>query len=833
LAQGNAFSTPVLGANGTVFAASATALTAITQDGVELWRLATGDNNSVSNPALTDDGIIYHAAGSMVLAVTSGMPPAEAPWPMYQHDVKHTARSEPEPQDGKLVSILPTHGGNAGRVTVTITTFGLDLLQRPVVRLARAGQSEIIASGIHAVGDDIVATFDLTGQDVGAWDVVVDASGQTASLINAFIIKARVADSWIEVLGPDRIRPGRKHRFTIVYGNRGDADAVAVPVVIEGIPAGATWNLENEPSEPPEVSGFSFDWSMVPIELEHEGLLSIPLLIPRIPARSTSVLPISIIVPVGHSSMELRATVGESLFDSEARTEDCLKALAELVVSSLQDLSPEVECLRSIVDYFGSLTDIAGSNRRYYSLVQGMVAGVSVVLNCAGVVFPQARLVKAVIDAIGNSLSFVRVIDKCTSTLVRAGTATVRVLIVTSVDPNEKVGPHGAGERHYLAADKPLPYTIFFENLEGASAPAQEIVVVDHVDTRLFDLNTLVFGPIVFGETSVVPSVAAKEVDTTVDLRPSRRLLVKVRASVDRASGAARWSLSSIDPATGEAPTDPLVGFLPPNVKPPQGTGSVMFWVNPLSDLATDVSMRNSASIVFDDNPPIATNVWVNTIDATPPVSLVHPLPPTQSASSFEVRWSGSDRGAGIATYSLEAAKDGGPFTEWLRHTDRLSGIFVGEPGSSYLFRSVARDRAGNIEAAHVGGDASTSVLPGVEGCEAGTGSLCLHHGRFRVDLGWKDFADNEGIGQVVPVSSGDSGLFWFFDPENWEMLVKMVDGCRLNQRYWVFSAASTTVEYTLRVIDTRSGVVKEYFNPRGRPAVAITDTDAFDTCPQ
>jgi len=115
--------------------------------------------------------------------------------------------------------------------------------------------------------------------------------------------------------------------------------------------------------------------------------------------------------------------------------------------------------------------------------------------------------------------------------------------------------------------------------------------------------------------------------------------------------------------------------------------------------------------------------------------------------------------------------------------------------------------------------------------CSPGATNLCLSNNRFRVEVQWRDFENRTGPGQVVPFGSSDSGLFWFFGSNNWEMLVKIVDGCSLNQRFWVFSAATTTVEYTLTVTDTNSGQVKRYFNPAGTPAAALTDTNAFATC--
>ena len=69
-------------------------------------------------------------------------------------------------------------------------------------------------------------------------------------------------------------------------------------------------------------------------------------------------------------------------------------------------------------------------------------------------------------------------------------------------------------------------------------------------------------------------------------------------------------------------------------------------------------------------------------------------------------------------------------------------------------------------------------------------------------------------------------------NPANWEMLVKVLDGCDVNDRWWVFYATTTDVGFTLRVRDTATGEVRDYPNPLGHRADAVTDTSAFDTCP-
>ncbi len=116
--------------------------------------------------------------------------------------------------------------------------------------------------------------------------------------------------------------------------------------------------------------------------------------------------------------------------------------------------------------------------------------------------------------------------------------------------------------------------------------------------------------------------------------------------------------------------------------------------------------------------------------------------------------------------------------------------------------------------------------------CYNTTRTLCLNGRRFKVEVEWEDFEGNLGDGRVLGFRSDDSGLFWFFDLNNWELLVKVLDGCRINDHFWVFSAATTNVKYTLKVTDTQTGVLQTYVNPLGQSADAVTDTEAFATCP-
>jgi hypothetical protein len=63
-------------------------------------------------------------------------------------------------------------------------------------------------------------------------------------------------------------------------------------------------------------------------------------------------------------------------------------------------------------------------------------------------------------------------------------------------------------------------------------------------------------------------------------------------------------------------------------------------------------------------------------------------------------------------------------------------------------------------------------------------------------------------------------------------MLIKVLNACALNSRYWVFYAATTNVELTTTVVDTQTGRTQVYFNPLNTPAPPVQDTNALATCP-
>ncbi|HWZ86061.1 MAG TPA: plastocyanin/azurin family copper-binding protein [Thermoanaerobaculia bacterium] len=116
--------------------------------------------------------------------------------------------------------------------------------------------------------------------------------------------------------------------------------------------------------------------------------------------------------------------------------------------------------------------------------------------------------------------------------------------------------------------------------------------------------------------------------------------------------------------------------------------------------------------------------------------------------------------------------------------------------------------------------------------CVADVHTLCLSSGRFSVTAHWTKPDGSQGDGTGVSLTD-DSGYFWFFDPTNIETISKVLNGCAIDNSYWVFAAGLTNVAVHLTVTDTSNGAVYVRDNAQGAAFSPIQDTAAFpSSCP-
>lgn len=93
--------------------------------------------------------------------------------------------------------------------------------------------------------------------------------------------------------------------------------------------------------------------------------------------------------------------------------------------------------------------------------------------------------------------------------------------------------------------------------------------------------------------------------------------------------------------------------------------------------------------------------------------------------------------------------------------------------------------------------------------------------------------AGTAGTGQASLQTLGIShgGSFWFFTQDNPEVLVKVLNGCAINNHFWVFVTAGTNIGFTVHVKDTTTSLTSNYENQDNTAAVPVQDTKAFP-CP-
>jgi len=312
-----------------------------------------------------------------------------------------------------------------------------------------------------------------------------------------------------------------------------------------------------------------------------------------------------------------------------------------------------------------------------------------------------------------------------------------RVRQMASRDPNDKIGPAGAGPGADIPAGATLTYEIHFENEASADVPAQEVRVTDFLSDSL-DWASLQFDAIQFNDVLLRIPPGHQHFAATHYVG-SDPYPVAVQADLDLVSGQLTWFLRSFDPATGLLPDDPFAGFLPPNDATGRGEGTLRFNIRVLPDLEHGTLIENEADILFDEtygmNPPIPTPVAENRIDTAPPQSRVA-SPQGNVLSSFKVAWEGDepDGGSGVATYDIYVARNGGNYAVWLEGTPLTEAWFTGELGADYAFYSVARDHVGNREFPPATADTAvrvTMLIPKIlsvtrlpEGLELGCANL-------------------------------------------------------------------------------------------------------------
>ncbi|MCA1686799.1 MAG: hypothetical protein LC745_12690, partial [Planctomycetia bacterium] len=434
----------------------------------------------------------------------------------------------------------------------------------------------------------IRADFDLRGAAPGQRNLSVTFSdGTTLTLPNAFTVEAGGDPNvWADVLGRASVRAGQSQRYTILYGNRGNVDAIATPLTI-GIPSGSTLTFDTGLQEPDPLPGQSpIDWSQVPVYTDDGTTKIYPLLLPFVPVGQVGTIRATVtftgpgpyhVFTQTHESLNQSGTIAnldalhpETVRDlihnctelppdkiDDAVRQECAESATNLIFVgewlkcftnpfqfaadktgvNLKDVSDPNIVPKGVGNlFFEYLSPLFEFRKRFVGRVGGELPvvpqkhvldeSVEDALKKAGKVSPAFKKVDEGVDGFEKKVELARNtsegINDCVTVFRIFNHRDFYITRILSHDPNEKDGSLGSGAAHFVTGAEPLRYLVSFENTPTASAPAQEVVVTDQLDTTHDDLSTFSLGPISFGSSVVVPPTGLSDYTTDVDLRPAK-----------------------------------------------------------------------------------------------------------------------------------------------------------------------------------------------------------------------------------------------------------------------------------------------------------------------
>lgn len=608
--------------------------------------------------------------------------------------------------------------------------YGIGFIPGSTVIWSKYGSPDIHAdTTIYIDQNTLKVIFKIHNKPEGKYNVAVQSPGMgDMTLPNAISMEAPVApDIWVRLDGRKEVIKNRWASFQIVVGNKGNQAAIMVPVIIK-LPGWTRAKIVNHMIDTYIYPGILSSipegrFYTVYDSVANDSIIIGSFVIPYLEGGQSGSLTLEVLAPI-LTPFHIQTGAGDpwySLSDfiiqkgtknsstSFCNPPNCIKCFIDLL-----GFSPAA-CAAAGYNYFckiDELIDDAKKQKRQPGLIMldCIGNGSGMMLSCLG--GNAIKTLKKFAESVDKSTSGFSAAESCINCRpfpIKDDSIKVRL----SFDPNVKVGPSGFNTRNYTRWQDPFVYSIHFENLSTATAPASEVVITDYLDASKLDLSTLRFTGFGFADTNVFYSYPESRMVDDIDLRPAKNSIVRVVCSLDSINKIS-FRFTSFDPATMKLTTSIDDGFLNPNVNGTEGIGYVSYQVNAKTDLSTGTIINNEADIVFDNNDPINTGVWTNGIDKEKPSSSVLPITDKINDSTFKISWDGSDAHAGLFYYRIMVSENGGTFYEWLA-TGATSGLFEVNKSITYRFYSIAEDYVGNIEDPPAEVDLELSDTFGVE----------------------------------------------------------------------------------------------------------------------
>lgn len=619
--------------------------------------------------------------------------------------------------------IQPNSGGNLGEVSVTILRPSLQV--GASLKLTAPNQPDIPGYNVQVWYDPdyqttvMQATFDLTNQPPGPRSVVINQVNTNLTLSNTFTVeRINPFPIEIDIVGRNQVAVGYAKTYEIVLTNKSNVDLIGVPVFFtaarNSVRTISTSNASIDPSIPLLI-GTSGDWV-------------VPLIVSRVPANGTVEIPLQLTFdasanlyawtsPLYHQMYRanndtswqpqvfdsFKTVVREVFLRASGRTtirnENKLNQAVTTALTQLRNTINAAYQNSNVAEPLVSLTQLVKQAVTYLAIFEG-VQQLPDLTATTTEVFLQLPTVEP--------LCFGREWD--ISLFVEAG---------SSDDPNAVEGPVRAFRLGWIDGEQPLTFNALCENKPDAFIDAYTILTQVHFwNAGAMDLPRLNLGAVTMAEfQSIQPQSAAspiaglREFNHTRDLEADRQ--VSVNSSLDLDSGDLTYLFTT--------PQDQDKGILAPGKE-----ASMVFTVAPKRGLPSGTVVAVWATITFDFNDPIDTDILFFQIDNDYPTSQVMPLNAVQNTPQFLVRWNGEDPypGSGLSGYTIYVSDNDGPFVPWLTNVLFNEATFHGQTGHRYRFYTIATDNVGHKEAAPAQPDTETRVVENLSVNISGTITL-------------------------------------------------------------------------------------------------------------
>lgn len=263
-----------------------------------------------------------------------------------------------------LREVAPSKAGNTSDVTLFIYGAGFDSKTKVYLRDNNGAKIEPTRVQ-HYKLDALKCLFDLREKPLGLYDVVAEFNGKEYRLDSSFSIEAGTkAQPFVNLSGRDRILFGRWQTYTLNFGNKGNVDAVGVPLVFivsesAGLEIEFPELLLNQNPILQNDTNFQNYWKSLPNYFTINNLFDEPFngrvyyyYIPSIPGNYTGSMSVRIKTD---RDVQLSAWLTEPYFASplDRRVEWCirlamLKAIKDGIIDIGLNNAPLIGCINQL-----------------------------------------------------------------------------------------------------------------------------------------------------------------------------------------------------------------------------------------------------------------------------------------------------------------------------------------------------------------------------------------------------------------------------------------------------------------------------------------------------